>query len=611
MAFTIQAPQINLPKVGKATLSPNPDYIGKGIEGAKAVGGALGALLNKTKAPAPVTAQTNSNSFLGNYMGVPAKAPEQNVTPFNSTLSANQAKAQSTQATGATSLSLTDEVNKRLGIGKPPPSGATALNSLDTTPKNTEDSPFNPNYNTFQVPHTMQNEQGQFSGGTQGSSTPLAKTGQVGDNAAFSDYWDWEHGTGKYYRADGMRTMEYRTPPPGYREATTGSNPFSGGQVGTNPVGTQQPKPYTVNEGLYGQLITGLANRGLQPGEAYQQAYGDAQRYNSQLSQSMTNQAGAQAQNRLNPIPIGDQTGREAVIRAQYGQQQTALSQGFQGASNLISGANTQQSLMQQALQQAAAGAAPTQMTPGNYLQSPLGGGASSAAQGQQQGLDAATNWAIAQQNIQQGRTYQGQAQDISNGLQLLKEISPRLTKFMEEAGLNPSTVPWLNTKINQIDGQANTVAYRSMNELLGMSTSLIQQMLQAQGNMTPTDAGDLVKSYELGNLTPTQLGILLHNMEVTGNLRLSQAQSASHAGYGANSQVGTPAQGADAQYGQLDSGGANQLNDLPDWLKVVAGVGLGAARVAGDIVQNATGTAAAGAVGGVAGATAKRVLGF
>lgn len=65
-------------------------------------------------------------------------------------------------------------------------------------------------------------------------------------------------------------------------------------------------------------------------------AYNAAQDINTQLEQSKTNEANAIAQNRLNPIPIGDQTGREAVIQNQYLQQQNALAGQFQGQSNLV-----------------------------------------------------------------------------------------------------------------------------------------------------------------------------------------------------------------------------------------------------------------------------------
>lgn len=379
------------------------------------------------------------------------------------------------------------------------------------------------------------------------------------------------------------------------------------------PTATQQPTqatptPYAVNGGLYGQLITGLANRSTQPGQQYTDAM---KQYNSvadQIKQSQMNQAQAEATNRLNPIPIGDQTGREAVIRSQYGQQQQALASRLGAASNVLGAANTQQGLLQQALQQAAAGAAPQIMAGGQYQASPLGGGAPNAAVGMQQGVQAATQWGIAQQNINQAVQYQAQAQDISNGLQLLEGIKSKVVPFMQEAGLNPATAPILNTQINKIDAQANPVAFRTMNEALALATSAIQQMLQAQGGMTPTDAGNLVRSYNLADLTPQQLNLLLQNMEVTGNMRLSQAQSAADAARQANFQGGgAPAQGVTAQVGQFQAGGNNQLDGIPDWLKAVAGIGASTAGAA----AGAAGNVLSGGIGGAAGGLAAKVLGI
>lgn len=384
------------------------------------------------------------------------------------------------------------------------------------------------------------------------------------------------------------------------------------GVMGASPQGTAQtqgnqqaqpntPSPFQVNGGLYGQLITSLANRSTQPGQPYTDAMGSYQKAVDNLSTFRKNLATAQGNIETTPIPLEFQQGRSQVLAKQAAGQEAALQSAVSEKANVLGAANTQQGLLQQALQQAAAGAAPTQVTPGNYLASPLQGGAMSASEGQQQGFQAARDWNIAQQNILQGRTYQGQAQDISNSLQLLQTIRPQLTSFMNEAGLNPATAPILNQQINKIDAQANPVAYRTMAALVAESRSFVQQMLQAQGGMTPTDAGNLVSTYDFGQLTPAQLSLFLQNMEVAGNLRLSQAQSASQAGYGAATQVGAPAQGQTAQGGTLQIGGANQLNNLPDWLKVLGGFGSGVAGAAGQAVQGVAGNAVAGATGGMA----------
>lgn len=88
-------------------------------------------------------------------------------------------------------------------------------------------------------------------------------------------------------------------------------------------------------QGLIGQ--TSSAAQGAYGTGASQlaDAYGKAQDFQSQYVQNQQQEADALAQNRLNPIPIGDQAGREAVLQNQYLARQNALASGLQGESNL------------------------------------------------------------------------------------------------------------------------------------------------------------------------------------------------------------------------------------------------------------------------------------
>lgn len=111
-------------------------------------------------------------------------------------------------------------------------------------------------------------------------------------------------------------------------------NASSGGLIMPPP--SQQAQAPTFS-GLIGNLSSFS-----QPSDATKQALdtskGAADTYNrlqQQLQESRTNEANAEAQNRLNPIPIGDQAGREAVIKNQYLAQQNALASQAQGATNL------------------------------------------------------------------------------------------------------------------------------------------------------------------------------------------------------------------------------------------------------------------------------------
>lgn len=212
---------------------------------------------------------------------------------------------------------------------------------------------------------------------------------------------------------------------------------------------------------------------------------------------------------------------------------------------------------------------------------------------------------AIVEQNLAQGQEYQKQAQDIGNSLQLLGTIAPQLTDFMTRANQNPALTPLINTQISKINAQTNPEAYTTMKAVMGETRSFVQQMLQATGGMTPTDAGEIADSYDFSQMTPQNLSDFLDNMELVGNYRLSQAQSASQTGYGAGSN---PAQGPDANTsGSLKTSATGAFDKLPPQFKFILGAGSGLVGSALDAVKGAAGSAA----GAAAGATAATVLGI
>lgn len=145
--------------------------------------------------------------------------------------------------------------------------------------------------------------------------------------------------------------------------------------------GTPQANPTPTFSGMLGTV----AQQGSQPSaiQQYSQdiAKKSAETYNmlnEQLAQSRNNQAGAEVQNRLNPIPIGDQTGREAVIRNQYLAEQNSLASRAQGATNLygpsVSAAATAQGQQYGAANNAASLASPVQVPYSNQVISPVTG---------------------------------------------------------------------------------------------------------------------------------------------------------------------------------------------------------------------------------------------
>jgi hypothetical protein len=130
--------------------------------------------------------------------------------------------------------------------------------------------------------------------------------------------------------------------------------------------------PYTVNQGLQGELITSLANQSSAPGNVYTQAtkslleksqaagpeytaaYNQAQEYNKQLGQLAENYGTQTANIEGSPIDLTLATGQQGILQRLYAAKQGALAGQYQGATNLMNAANTQQALQQQGLTSAA-----------------------------------------------------------------------------------------------------------------------------------------------------------------------------------------------------------------------------------------------------------------
>lgn len=211
----------------------------------------------------------------------------------------------------------------------------------------------------------------------------------------------------------GPGTLSGGTVANNYGQSTNASSPINTPIV--IPTQTIQDKPQETsqnqssynqnNPGLYGQLITALANQSNQSnqpttgivqnlqGGDYSQRIQDAiaaqnrsVNINQDLNQAINDQTKA-------AIPIEFQQGRQAALQRDYGVQAQAATQTAQNATQIAgltqSGltsagglANSQQGLLQQALQQAASGATPqfpsytsAQYNPTSNSYSTVGGG--------------------------------------------------------------------------------------------------------------------------------------------------------------------------------------------------------------------------------------------
>lgn len=136
--------------------------------------------------------------------------------------------------------------------------------------------------------------------------------------------------------------------------------------------------------GLFPDVVSSIANRGTYQDPFVKERFERASQLTEQLRQSRMNQAQGEASQRLAPIPIGDATGRQAIIRGLYEQQQAALANELQGQTALAGVGIQQAGLQQTALGTAAGFAQPALGAFGQGYYNPLDptGGAAGAAGG-------------------------------------------------------------------------------------------------------------------------------------------------------------------------------------------------------------------------------------
>lgn len=298
--------------------------------------------------------------------------------------------------------------------------------------------------------------------------------------------------------------------------------------------------------------------------------------------------------------------GREGALAKQYAGQLDAL------ATNV----NTAQTAMSQAVaaynaQTGAQNAVTTQtqpsnqftlVSPGNYLADSTG---NAAGGGQLTGIQNATKWAIAQQNISQGQDHQAAADNLSNAIQTMSPIGQKLTDFITATGQNPEFSPILNKKISEVNAQTNPAQVATLNAAVNDIRSYAIQILGSQSGANPTDVTNAVSSFDFGQFSAINLRDFLQDLNNLGMTRLQQQQSSSAASYNANlTGGGLPAQGITAtDQGAFNTGTLKPAGVIMNALKGTTAVGVGIVDSAGNAISN---------VGGqIVGATAAHVLGI
>lgn len=317
------------------------------------------------------------------------------------------------------------------------------------------------------------------------------------------------------------------------------------------------------------QASQGLIDMGAKPGADYLNKQTEAEKYNEALKQSRINEAQGLAANASNPIPLEFQQGRGQVLQSQYAQEQAALGSAYQGASNLVGAANTQQGLQQSGLQsggglalqgqgqaQSALGTAAGLVAPqlAGYNQQAFnpatnqfsGGGSlsdavNSAVQKLQNGQmtynDALTSLAGYGQggidalqkslppgfNIAQSNTLSGQQGSINATYQLADTAISNLENSVKKLGtLQGTNIPGVNAVGNAISNitGAGSQETREYTQAIQSARGAYAALIASIKGGTPTDYSSQALAEIPDNPTPNDIAALRHSFEVLGQAR-------------------------------------------------------------------------------------------
>lgn len=148
-----------------------------------------------------------------------------------------------------------------------------------------------------------------------------------------------------------------------------------GAQTSSQQTVTQQPvtQPRTAR-GLFSDVASSLYRKGTEQNENVRRAQEEYQKSVNALQAFKESVAETKAGIRQDPVSARVMQGREAALQQANAEKLAAYQTAVQQTQEGIGFAQEQQSLEQQALQQAGALAQPVQIAPGSTLASPLGG---------------------------------------------------------------------------------------------------------------------------------------------------------------------------------------------------------------------------------------------
>lgn len=515
----------NLVKAGKAIFSPS-------APGSLAGGGLINKLSSAlsakpsttTKAPKPLFAYGNTN-----------------VPPAGAAGAAMLGVPQSNQLYGVNGVN----VGQPVGIKAAAPANNIKPASTSIAPKFTQD-PNNPNF---------------LSQSAGGSGAPVnALTQQVQDMLKAQQPTSQPQVAGNQAQTGTQSGFATTVP----SSANTGGTTQGSTQAGTG----------SSPGGLYGALIAALAGRGLQDSSEVQKA-------RQALLDSQTNEANQLALNAQNPIPLEFQQGRGQVLQNQFTQQQAALSNALQSATqtqgqqigalqgaaglaqpvsqfgmltNPITGQPLNTGVFQAAVSQAQQlvnNGVPANDPSVQQLLSPFGF-VGPLAFNQAMSSMSGGNWNPAAQSVAAGQnlSFQGQtqaqAQNLGIALNQLDALQPKVLDFLNSSPLNPSGVPIWNEQISKYLAEMNnaglTNQWASMtNEIQNIAQKIIS-VNNASG--TPTSATEMAAAQDPSSLRGDQLKAVLDTWSNLGKTNLGvYQQQFGQAGGAGNAYLGGSAQ--------------------------------------------------------------------
>lgn len=263
------------------------------------------------------------------------------------------------------------------------------------------------------------------------------------------------------------------------------------------PASSTSSSAYTpTNSGLYGQLVSDLANKSQQSGADYKAAQDEANRI-AQKQTDLSNEFAKKDMNIQGTAGFLTQaTGLEGQLQKQYDIGQGALASQYAGATNRLGAANTQQGLLQQALSQAAGYSQPTSQF--GVLTNPITGqpingqSATQAAiqggtiQGLQSGASTAASTGGTIQSQQQTQVA-GYQSALQQGQNLQRQLSNLITTF----NLNPNDLNAANVGLQKIAQNTSDPHYQQLlNYINDVANTYAQVLTPPGGSATDTTRG-------------------------------------------------------------------------------------------------------------------------